>query len=474
MLKYVKEKIGYIVLMLIGVFCVYFLFHTIFSYNVAHTNSNINKKEAEDKMMEESKYAGVGIATSIEEEKTYRSAIHYPVFESDAINAKINSYLDKAQGEFEKTLEGVNKQSLYNHPANFSLSFTIHQVVDGLYSIVFTEESYKEEDDVKLVGKVFVVDTNKGKFIQVDEILNNDVENRNDLYKVIKNSFLESKYKQYFLQNKWDEWVQQQDFSNMYLTDDSVVFLFDKNELTIGTAGMPEISIPIEQAASFFKKEWKEKLLSGKETEETKVAQDEKKQIEEEDKQVQKEEPSTGKRVALTFDDGPHATYTPEVLDLLKSYNAKATFFLLGSRVDFYPDIVQRIVNEGHEVGNHTWDHRDLTKLGRETIRHEINDTNEAIKKAAGVEPALFRPPYGAMNQRVMEVLDVPEISWTVDTLDWKYRDPEHILSIVKENTHDGSIILMHDIHGTSVEGLKLVLSYLEKEGYEFVTVTDL
>ncbi|MED4400374.1 polysaccharide deacetylase family protein [Metabacillus fastidiosus] len=473
MLKHVKGKIVYITLILVGVFLIYFLFHMIFSYNVAHTNSSESKQKIKSKVVEKSKYEGVGVATSIEEEKTFRSAIHYPVFESDMINSEITSYLNETKERFKKSLEVGNKQLSSEQPANLSLSFRIHKVANGLYSIVFSEESYREETDVKLTSKIFIIDINKEKFVNPDELFYDNDTQREDLYRVVRESLVESKYKYSFLERKWQDWVNKQDLSNMYITKESLVFRFNKYELVIDNAGTLEISVPLQKVAELLKEEWEEKLLVKEKEEEAELVKDNN-IISEEEKKPVIEEKDSKKRVALTFDDGPHPKNTMEVLNLLKSYNAKGTFFVLGSRVDFYPDITKRIVEEGHEIGNHTWDHRDLTKLRPETIKQEIEDTNTMVEKATGIKPALFRPPYGATNKAVTDLLNIPEIMWSVDTLDWKYRDPENILDIVKQNTKDGSIILMHDIHSTSVQGLKLVLEYLDKEGYEFVTVTDL
>src|SRR5699024_10558867 len=180
------------------------------------------------------------------------------------------------------------------------------------------------------------------------------------------------------------------------------------------------------------------------------------------------------KRVALTFDDGPHPTNTLEILQLLEDYQAKATFFVLGNRVDFYPDLTKEIAARGHELGNHTWNHKDLTALSEEEINQEIQLVNDRIEKITGQPPRLYRPPYGAKNDLVQEVVGLTEVLWTIDTEDWKSHDPDKILSVVKENVTDGSIILMHDIHETTVEATKLVLKFLQEADYDCVTISDL
>lgn len=184
--------------------------------------------------------------------------------------------------------------------------------------------------------------------------------------------------------------------------------------------------------------------------------------------------PAHVKKVAITFDDGPHPEYTPAILNLLNQYEAKATFFMLGSEVASHPEIVKMVADGGHELGNHTWLHKNLTKLGPEGIMNEINRTNEAITKVTGKCPTIFRAPYGAINEQVKRTVNMKPVSWTVDTLDWKSHDPDAILNIVKRHTHDGSIILMHDIYASSADATAKVLNYLHEAGYEFVTLSEL
>ena len=147
---------------------------------------------------------------------------------------------------------------------------------------------------------------------------------------------------------------------------------------------------------------------------------------------------------------------------------------MLGSRVEYYPEIAKKVQEAGHELGNHTWNHPDLTKAGVDKVRNEINETSSIIENVTGQKATVFRPPYGAVNKTVRSQTNLPVILWDVDTLDWKYRDPNQLLAHVKGSTKDGSIILMHDIHQSTADGLDAVLAYLQSEGYTFVTVSEL
>lgn len=183
------------------------------------------------------------------------------------------------------------------------------------------------------------------------------------------------------------------------------------------------------------------------------------------------------KCVALTFDDGPGA-HTERLLDMLKKHKAKATFFVLGQNVKANPGVVKRAVVEGHQVGNHSWAHPSLTKLSAASIHEQIARTSAAVKDATGRGTDSVRPPYGAINKNVRAALanepDAHVILWSVDTLDWKHHSPAKTLAAVKEQTRPGGIILMHDIHKTSVDAVPSVIEYLQSQGYTLVTVDQL
>lgn len=180
--------------------------------------------------------------------------------------------------------------------------------------------------------------------------------------------------------------------------------------------------------------------------------------------------------VALTFDDGP-GDYTEEILDVFAKYNARASFCMVGNRIEEYSDVVKRVAEEQHEIVCHSWSHANLTKLGKKKIIKQISQTNELIKDVTGFEPEFFRPPYGKVNDTVLEAvleLDTAVISWSVDTKDWENHSKKKILSIIKKETRDGSVILCHDLYKETSEAIKDAVPWLIDEGYELVTVSEL
>ena len=180
------------------------------------------------------------------------------------------------------------------------------------------------------------------------------------------------------------------------------------------------------------------------------------------------------KMVALTYDDGPYTPVTNQILDVLEEYNGRATFFVVGSRVSTYKDCIKREYKLGCEIGNHTYNHTILTSVGASTIKSEISKTNDAVKKITGQAPTIVRTPGGAVNSTVRANVGYPMFNWSVDTLDWKYRNSSSVVSYIKSGVRDGSIILMHDLYGSTGNATEQIVPWLVKNGYQLVTVSEL
>jgi len=184
------------------------------------------------------------------------------------------------------------------------------------------------------------------------------------------------------------------------------------------------------------------------------------------------------KLVALTFDDGP-GPYTERLLNAMKKRGVKATFFVLGNRIDKYPELITRMEKEGHAVGNHSYDHPNLTRLSAAGVKSNMNKTAKKIEKLLGHKPEVMRCPGGACNQTVKKYAadaGIPIIYWGVDTRDWESRNVTKIMNVAfgKNGIKNGSIVLMHDIHEPSVNAAIKMMDKLKKQGYTFVTVPEL
>jgi peptidoglycan-N-acetylglucosamine deacetylase len=185
-----------------------------------------------------------------------------------------------------------------------------------------------------------------------------------------------------------------------------------------------------------------------------------------------------GPYIAMTFDDGPSPETTPRLLDILKQRNIKATFFMIGQNAERNPEIVKRILAEGHEIGNHSWTHPQLSKLSDQRVTEEITKTQDAIKNACGYTPVILRPPYGAITSRQKEWIEkqfgLSIIMWSVDPFDWKRPGASVIEQRILAGARPGAIILSHDIHKQTVDAMPATLDALAQKGFKFVTVSQL
>lgn len=180
------------------------------------------------------------------------------------------------------------------------------------------------------------------------------------------------------------------------------------------------------------------------------------------------------KEIALTFDDGPHPVYTRKLLDGLKERGVRVSFFLIGQNIDGNEDIILRMKEEGHLIGNHSQNHMQLSKENIDAACQQINATNQKIFGITGEMPSYIRPPYGSWSEELECIVPMTVALWDVDTLDWKSQNKNQIVRHVLKHADDGAVILMHDVYETSVDAALEIIDTLAKEGYNFVTVDEL
>jgi peptidoglycan/xylan/chitin deacetylase (PgdA/CDA1 family) len=198
--------------------------------------------------------------------------------------------------------------------------------------------------------------------------------------------------------------------------------------------------------------------------------------------EVIKSHNNLSKKIALTFDDGPHPVYTKRILDILDRYDVSATFFLVGQNVVNSSGLICRIVNEGHEIGNHTWSHQHTWQLGRDAIIYELNKTERVICEISDFRPKLFRPPDGRNSAAIIQAakeMDYSVILWTIDTRDWERKTKSgDIVNSITNNVRSGSIILCHDFvsrtDSVTPDAIAIAIPLLLERGYRFVTVSEL
>lgn len=196
-------------------------------------------------------------------------------------------------------------------------------------------------------------------------------------------------------------------------------------------------------------------------------------QITEKEKEA-KETDAAGKKVALTFDDGPSPVWTKKLLEGLKQRNVKATFFVTGANVEAYPELVKKMKEDGHLIGNHSYSHIQLTAVHHDKAIEEINKTNEAIYNCIGEYPEFIRPPFGSMTKAMEKEVDMMLVLWNIDPLDWCKSSASRITRSVVKDVEDHGIILLHDQYESSVQAALQIIDTLQAQGYEFVTVDEI
>ena len=289
-----------------------------------------------------------------------------------------------------------------------------------------------------------------GSIFTLDQVFSDASKGKETLLEKIKSNLADSKREQASIDQLLADFSATDLSSWKFDYKDSQLIIFPLKQ----TQGLDEIALPISDFFDVIQSSY----LTEKDEELYKKAQAEKNK----------------KVVALTFDDGPDGNTTPQALDILAKYKIKATFFVQGKNIAGNEAILKRMQSEGHEVGNHSWNHPILTKLSLEDAKKQLTDTEDAITKVLGKSSKLMRPPYGAISDDIRNSLDLRFIMWDVDSLDWKSKNEAAILTEIQHQTSDGSIILMHDIHQPSVNSLPKVIEYLQGQGYSFVTVSEL
>lgn len=448
----IRRPIDFVIvgLMVIVTGCIIIFLFSINPLDFQKTNA---KKSDIHMKKNHSAYPGIQIISEISNESNTPYAIHYPQTENKIFNDDVRHFVTNTKN----TYLTLMKQT--KHTGELNISFETFPYREHYYSFVLTT-TISEANKQSTSTKTYLYNSKTGKNVSLSELLNNDDANLATLSKHVRSELTKNpSLKDHLLREQFHQLTQPlwENFQQFAIKDDALLIFFDENIIAskeIGSVTLPvSLSFINPILASEFQIEMQNMPTVSSTSQHT----------------------STNvKRVALTFDDGPHPDVTPRILETLKAYNAKATFFMLGNRVQYYPDIVQTVLSNGHEIGNHTWGHPILTKLSTEQILSEFNKTEQAIFEATGQYPTVFRPPYGATNDFVESQLPIESTLWTIDSLDWKHRNAQQLLNITKQTMHNDAIILMHDIHHSTADAVNPLLAYLQQQGYEFVTVSEI
>ena len=394
-----------------------------------------------------------------EENKNYIVEINYPNIKSKQLLAYTDDYIKNKKKEFKEeiSMEDVLNGSKYEFKADYEITdnnnilglhLNISEYTGGAHRVRYDKSYYynKESDEIVSLKDFLEKDISLDKLANLSYYYVMKYSDDNNL------NFDKEGVKEGLSCNL-------NNFEHFNFIDDGLEFIFPPYQIAYYAAGEIKIVIPYDELNGIIKSKYL------KYSKKDNIKQDNNRNL---------KEFGDKKLIAFTFDDGPSYIETNKLLDNLNKYNARVTFFVLGSRVNNYKDTLTKAYKMGNTIGSHTYSHSNLLKLDNYSVMDEIKKTNEAIKNITGNETIYLRPPYGNINSNIKNISNMYTILWDLDTEDWKYKDKDRIADYIVSNAHDGAIVLLHDLYETSVDGALLAMERLEKEGYAFVTIDEM
>lgn len=380
-------------------------------------------------------------------DKPLSIAFRYPVTGLEKLDSKLTSRAGKIKNDFYNKYSDIKKKEKTLRVLDYEMFTTQRDVTSVVllwndrqkegYDMIVKDEmaytyNYSSETGEPLSGlQIF----NVGYKTYFSEYLN-------ELFKDGYADYLKEDYTKYLK-------VNDDNLNNYVLTDGGVRFYFQPGTVLVASAGLIAIEIPYDEMEHIIKKKASVRYIDPYKP-----------------------------MVALTYDDGPFPKVSNRILNCLSKHDSVATFFMLGQNVKRYPKVVQRKAQLGMELGSHTWSHPNLLELKKKDIKAEINKTNNALINACGQSASVFRPPYGNIDDKILKIVDMPAVLWSVDTLDWKSRKAKSVVNVVKkiekEDGLDGRVILMHSLYPSTAKATEMLVPWLKKKGYQLVTVSEL
>ena len=444
-----------------GLFGIYFL-------NQSHSRQTTAPSD-EKYYFADSKYSGIRSKFVTRDNKREKVSIEYPITENEKINRLISESIDKIDRDFQNT---VLLATVFDKPMTETISYQVtHNTSEALSIVVNIKQDMNGAHPASMT-QFWTFDKKSGEVVGLADFTEQSDEAAEAIISAAKNSISQTIKQRQQPEIDLNEIINKEALSNFIITNNgnSLAWPLGQASLLPSSYGELTITVPISSVSKYLQNPTARKLANIPKPPEPKPEPAPA-------PAAPTPAPTTGNKViALTFDDGP-GPYTAHLLDILDQYGAKATFFLIGSKVSGQASVVRSIQARGHQLGNHSWSHPELPKLSVDQIAGEIDRTNEAIRQATGVKPSILRPPYGAVNGVVLEQLrlrNMSSILWSVDTRDWADRNSQIVCSRAVAGARPGAVILMHDIHQTSVNAVPCILSSLKQQGYSFVTIQRL
>ena len=439
-----------------GLFGIYFL-------NQSHSRQTTAPSD-EKYYFADSKYSGIRSKFVTRDNKREKVSIEYPIMENEKINRLISESIDKIDRDFQNT---VLLATVFDKPMTETIGYQVtHNTSEALSIVVNIKQDMNGAHPASMT-QFWTFDKKSGEVVGLADFTEQSDEAAEAIISAAKDNISQIIKQRQQPEIDLNEIINKEALSNFIITNNgnSLAWPLGQASLLPSSYGELTITVPISSVSKYLQNPTARKFANIP-------------------KPAEKPKPApaaptptvANKTIALTFDDGP-GPYTEKLLDILDKYDAKATFFLIGSKVSARANTLRRMQSRGHQLGNHSWSHPELPKLSVDQIAGEIDRTNEAIRQATGVKPSILRPPYGAVNGVVLEQLrlrNMSSILWSVDTRDWADRNSQIVCSRAVAGARPGAVILMHDIHQTSVNAVPCILSSLKQQGYSFVTIQRL
>ena len=444
-----------------GLFGIYFL-------NQSHSRQTTAPSD-EKYYFADSKYSGIRSKFVTRDNKREKVSIEYPITENEKINRLISESIDKIDRDFQNT---VLLATVFDKPMTETIGYQVTHNTSEALSIVINIKQDMNGAHPASMTQFWTFDKKSGEVVSLTDFTKQSDEAAEAIISAAKNSISQTIKQRQQPEIDLNEIINKEALSNFIITNNgnSLAWPLGQASLLPSSYGELTITVPISSVSKYLQNPTARKLANIPKPPEPKPEPAPA-------PAAPTPAPTTGNKViALTFDDGP-GPYTAHLLDILDQYGAKATFFLIGSKVSGQASVVRSIQARGHQLGNHSWSHPELNKVSAEQLASEIDQTNNAIKQAVGTKPNIIRPPYGAFNRAVLEQFrqrGMSAIVWSVDTRDWADRNSEIVCSRAVAGARNGAVILMHDIHQTSVNAVPCILNSLKQQGYSFVTVQNL
>ena len=440
-----------------GLFGIYFL-------NQPHSRQTTAPSD-EKYYFADSKYSGIRSKFVTRDNKREKVSIEYPITENEKINRLISESIDKIDRDFQNT---VLLATVFDKPMTETIGYQVtHNTSEALSIVVNIKQDMNGAHPASMT-QFWTFDKKSGEVVGLADFTEQSDEAAEAIMSAAKDNISQTIKQRQQPEIDLNEIINKEALSNFIITNDGNALAWPLGQASLlpSSYGELTITVPISSVSKYLQNPTARKLANIPKPPEPKP----------EPAPAAPAPTVANKTIALTFDDGP-GPYTEKLLDILDKYDAKATFFLIGSKVSARANTLRRMQSRGHQLGNHSWSHPELNKVSAEQLASEIDQTNNAIKQAVGTKPNIIRPPYGAFNRAVLEQFrqrGMSAVVWSVDTRDWADRNSEIVCSRAVAGARNGAVILMHDIHPTSVNAVPCILDSLKQQGYSFVTVQNL